>query len=155
MGAWLLYSTHSDTFNTSKVRFSSSAAWALCLSLCSWHYWGPVIPTMGRIGSQIPGRFPYSHCGWASLRPSDSDYGQNWKTETGEIPLLSLRLGVIEAEWFRLWPGAELEARDRGDSPTLIAVGRHEAQWFRLRAELEARDGGDSPTLSKWSQWVF
>jgi hypothetical protein len=83
--------------------------------------WGPVILTFARIGSPGPGRFPYSHCSWASLRPSDSGFGQNWKPGTGEIPLLSLQLGVLEAQWFWLLP--ELEARDLGDSPTLTAVG--------------------------------
>jgi hypothetical protein len=28
------------------------------------------------------------HCGWAPLRPSDSDFGQNWKPGTKEILLL-------------------------------------------------------------------
>jgi hypothetical protein len=101
------------------------------LEACDWgdsptltvvgHPWGPVIPTSARTGSLWPGRFPYSHCRWASLRPSDSNFSQNWKPGTGEIPLLSLWLGILEAQWFWLW--AELEARDRGDSPTLTAVG--------------------------------
>jgi hypothetical protein len=55
--------------------------------------------------------------GCVSLRPSDYDFGQNWKPRTREIPLLSLQLGAIEAQWFWLWP--KLEACDRGDSPTL------------------------------------
>jgi hypothetical protein len=38
------------------------------------------------------------HCSWAPLRPSDSDFSQNWKPGTGEIPLLSLWLGAIEAQ---------------------------------------------------------
>jgi hypothetical protein len=42
-------------------------------------------------------RYAY-HCGWVSLRPSDSDFGQNWKPEIGEIPLLSLWLGTNEAQ---------------------------------------------------------
>jgi hypothetical protein len=61
------------------------------------HHWGPAILTLARIGSPGPMRFPYSHCGWASLRPSDSNFGQNWKPGTREIPLLSLWLGIIEA----------------------------------------------------------
>jgi hypothetical protein len=81
-------------------------------------HWGPVILTSARIGSPGPGRFPYSHCSWVPLRPSDSDFGQNWKPGTREIPLLSLQFGAIEAQWFRHRP--ELEARDRGDSPTLF-----------------------------------
>jgi hypothetical protein len=56
------------------------------------------------------GRFTDSHCGWAPLRPSDSDFCQNWKPRTGEIHRLSLWLGAIEIQWFRLQP--ELEARD-------------------------------------------
>jgi hypothetical protein len=64
--------------------------------------------------AQGPGRFPYSHCGWEQLRPMDSDFSQNWKPGTGEIHLLSLWLGAIEAQWFRLQP--ELETWDRGDS---------------------------------------
>jgi hypothetical protein len=79
-------------------------------------HWGPVIPTSARIWSPGPGRFPYSHCGWVPLRPSDSDFSQDLKPGTGEIPLFSLWLGAIEAQWFRLQPG--FEARDRGDSPT-------------------------------------
>jgi hypothetical protein len=79
-------------------------------------HWGPVILTKARIGSLGPGRFPYSHCGWVPLRPSDADFSQNWKPGTGEIPQLSLWLGAIEAQWFRLRP--ELEVWDRGDSPT-------------------------------------
>jgi hypothetical protein len=57
-----------------------------------------VIPTSARIGSLGLGRFPYSHCDWVPLRPSDSDFGQNWQPGTGEIPLLLLRLGVIEVQ---------------------------------------------------------
>jgi hypothetical protein len=79
------------------------------------HDWGPVILTSARIGSPGPRRFPYSHCGWVPPRPSDSDFSQNWKPRTGEIPLLSLWLGATEAQWFWLQPG--LEAWDRGDSP--------------------------------------
>jgi hypothetical protein len=92
---------------------------------------GPVILTSARIGSPGPRRFPYSHCCWVPLRPSDSDFSQNWKPGTGEIPLLSLLLGATEAQWFRLQP--ELEAQDRGDSPTLTAVGCHWGQviWKR------------------------
>jgi hypothetical protein len=60
------------------------------------YHWGPVILTLARFGSPGPGRFPYSHCGWVPLRPSDSDFSQNWKPGTGEIPLLSLWLGAIE-----------------------------------------------------------
>jgi hypothetical protein len=59
-------------------------------------HWGPVILTSARIGSPGPGRFPYSHCGWARLRPSDSDFSQNWKPGTREISLYSLWLGAIE-----------------------------------------------------------
>jgi hypothetical protein len=40
---------------------------------------GPAILTLARIGSLGPGRFPHSHCSWAPLQPSDSDFGQNWK----------------------------------------------------------------------------
>jgi hypothetical protein len=86
-------------------------------------YWGPEIPTSARIGSPGPGRFHYTHCGWVPLRPSDSDFSQNWKPRTGEIPLLSLWLGAIEAQWFWLQP--ELGAQDRGDSHTLTVVGCH------------------------------
>jgi hypothetical protein len=85
------------------------------------HHWGPVILTSARIGRPGPGRFHYSHCGWAPLRPSDSDFSQNWKPGTRQILLLSLWLGMTEAQWFWLQP--ELEARDRGDSPTLTLVG--------------------------------
>jgi hypothetical protein len=120
------------------------------------HHWGPVIPTSARIGSPGPGRFPCSHCVWlgAIMKPSDSDFGQNWKPRTGEIPLLSLWLGAIEAQWFRHRP--VLEAQDRGDSPALW-LGAIEAQWFRLRPGLEARDRGNSPTLFKWSHgaWIM
>jgi hypothetical protein len=52
-------------------------------------HWGPVILTSARIGSPGP----------------------------GEIAQLSQWLGAIDAQWFGLWP--ELEARDRGDSPTI------------------------------------
>jgi hypothetical protein len=86
-------------------------------------HWGPVILTSARIGSLGPGRFPYSHCGWVPLRPCDPDFSQNWKPRPGEIPLLSLWLGAIEALWSWLQP--ELEAQARGDSPTLTAVGCH------------------------------
>jgi hypothetical protein len=99
-----------------------------------------------------PGRFPYSHCGWVSLRPGDYDIGQNWKPRIGEIPLLSLWLGASEAQWFRRRP--ELEARDRGDSPALTVIGR---QWHTacrqcaVGAYLEARERADSHTLFEWS----
>jgi hypothetical protein len=64
----------------------------LTLTVVGCH-WGPVILTSARIGSPGPGRFPYSHCGWAPMRPSDSDFGQNWKPGTGEeIPLYSFRM---------------------------------------------------------------
>jgi hypothetical protein len=99
-------------------------------------HWSPVILTSARIGSPGLGRFPYSHCGWAPMRPSDSDFSQNWEPETGEIPLLSLWLGAIETQWFRLW--LKLEAWNRGDSSTLTAVGAIEAQWLQLQPELEA-----------------
>jgi hypothetical protein len=49
-------------------------------------HWGPVILTSARIGSTGPERFPYSHCGWAPLRPSDSDFSHNWKHGTVVIP---------------------------------------------------------------------
>jgi hypothetical protein len=48
------------------------------------------------------------------LRPRDSDFSQDWKPGTGEIPLLSLWFGAIEAQRFRLQPG--LEAWDWGVS---------------------------------------
>jgi hypothetical protein len=86
-------------------------------------HWGSVILTSARIGSLGLGRSPYSHCGWVPLRPSDSDFSQNWKPGTGEIPLLSLWLGTIEVQWFGLQP--ELEAWDRRDCPTLTVVGHH------------------------------
>jgi hypothetical protein len=86
-------------------------------------HWGLVILTSARIGSPGLRRFPYSHCGWVPLRPSYSDFSQNWKPRTGEIPLLSLWLGTIEAQWCWLQP--ELEDQDLGDSPTLTAVGCH------------------------------
>jgi hypothetical protein len=125
-------------------------------------HWGPVIPTSAGTGEILllllwlaaieaqwfrlrpeleawspgPGRFPYPHCGWVPLRPSDSDFGQNWKPGTGEIPLLSLWLGAIEAQWFRLRP--ELEARDRGDSPTPTVVGRHWGPVIQTSARIES-----------------
>jgi hypothetical protein len=52
------------------------------------HHWGPVILTSTRIGNPGPGRVSYCHCGLAPLRPSDSDFHQNWKPRTTEIPLL-------------------------------------------------------------------
>jgi hypothetical protein len=138
-------------------------------------HWGPVIQTSARIGSLGPGRFPYSHCSWVPLRPSDSDFSQNWKPGTGEIPLLSLRfvplrpsdsdfsqnwkpdteeipllllwLGAIEAQWF--WLRTELEAWYRGDLLSLW-LGAIEAQWFRLWTELEVWYRGDSPETRDW-----
>jgi hypothetical protein len=83
--------------------------------------------------------YAFAHCGWAALRPSHSDFGQNWRHGTGEIPLLSLWLGTIEAQWFRLRP--ELEARDRGDYPTLTVVGYH---WGPVILT-SARIGGTGP----------
>jgi hypothetical protein len=83
----------------------------------------------------------HSHCGWALLRPSDSDFGQNWKPGTGEIILLSLRLGAIEAQWFRLRP--ELEARDRRDSPTLTAIGRHWGSVIPISVRIGSPRWGD------------
>jgi hypothetical protein len=138
-------------------------------------HWGPVILTSARIGSLGPGRFPYSHCSWVPLMPSDSDFSQNWKPGTGEIPLLSLWLGAVQAQWFWLQP--ELEAWDQGNSPTLTVVGHHwgpvilisarigclgpgrfpllsmqlgaiDAQWFWLRPELEAWYRGETHTLT-------
>jgi hypothetical protein len=106
---------------------------------------GPVIQTSARIGSLGPGRFLYSHCVWVPLRPSDSDFGQNWKPGTGEIPLLSLWLGVIEAHWFRLRP--ELEAQDRGDSTNLTVVGCHRAPVIQTSARIGIRGPG---WLSIW-----
>jgi hypothetical protein len=118
--------------------------------------WVSLRPSVSDFG-QGPGRFPYSHSSWLPLRPShasDSDFSQNWSPGHGEITLLSLWLGAIYAQWFRLQP--ELEAQDRGNYPTLTAVmGAIEAQWFRLRPELEAQDQGDSPTLFEWSQGCF
>jgi hypothetical protein len=133
-----------------KWNSSSELHWALCVSLqlgaieAQWFglqpelaaqdqgdsptltvvgcHWGPVILSSARIGSPWPGRFPYSHCGWVPLRPSDSDFSQNWQPMTGEIPLLSLWLGAIEAQWFRLQP--ELAAQDRGYSPILQMIAR-------------------------------
>jgi hypothetical protein len=32
-------------------------------------------------------RYVY-HCGWVSLRPSDSEFSQNWKPGTGEIIII-------------------------------------------------------------------
>jgi hypothetical protein len=59
----------------------------------------------------------------------------------------SLRLGAIEAQWFRLRP--ELEARDQqGDSPTLTVVGCHWGPVIPTRPELEAWDRGDSHTVT-------
>jgi hypothetical protein len=51
-------------------------------------HWGPVILTSARIGSPGPGRFPYAHNSWVPLKPSDSDFSQNWKPRIGEIPIL-------------------------------------------------------------------
>jgi hypothetical protein len=52
-------------------------------------HWGLVILTSARIGSPGPRRFPYSHCAWlGAIWPRDSDFGQNWKPGTGEIPIL-------------------------------------------------------------------
>jgi hypothetical protein len=59
-------------------------------------------PLPVRIGSPRPGRFHYLTvvgCHWGPVIPTSS---QNWKPETGEIPLLSLWLGAIEAQWFPL-----------------------------------------------------
>jgi hypothetical protein len=106
-------------------------------------HWGPLIPTSARIGSPGPGRFPYSHCGWVPLRPSDSDFSQNWKPRTGEIPLLSLWLGATEAQWFRLRP--ELEAWDQGDSPTLTVVGCHWGPVIRTSARIGSPRPGRFP----------
>jgi hypothetical protein len=113
-------------------------------------HWGPVIQTSARIGSPGPGRSPYSHCGWVPLRPSDSDFSQNWKSRTGKIPLLSLWLGAIEAQWFRLQP--ELEAQDREDAPTLTVVGCH---WGPV-IQTSARIGSPGPGRSPYSHcgWV-
>jgi hypothetical protein len=135
-------------------------------------YWGPAIPTSARIWIPGPERFPHP------LRPSDSDFSQNWKPGTREIS------PPIEVQWFRLQP--EFESQDRRDSPThwgsVIQTsarigspgqGRFphplssdsdfsqnwkprteeipppiEVQWFRLQPELEAQDRGDSPTLT-------
>jgi hypothetical protein len=60
-----------------------------------------------------------------TIEPIDSEFSQNWKPRIVEIPLLSLWLGAIEAQWFRIQP--ELEARDRGDSPTctITVIGSH------------------------------
>jgi hypothetical protein len=103
-----------------------------------------ILTTLTRTGSLGPVRFPYSHYGWVSLRPSDSDYiGQNWMAGTGEIPLLSLWLGVIEAQWFWLhWP--ELEAWDRLDSLTLTMVRCH---W----GPVLARTGNPGPVRFPYS----
>jgi hypothetical protein len=83
------------------------------------HHRGPVIRTSNRIGIQGPEISPYSYCGWAPSRPSNSDFDQNWnpgtenipllllllsargpviRTSTRNIPLLLLRLGAIEAQ---------------------------------------------------------
>jgi hypothetical protein len=102
-----------------------------------------VIPTSARIGSLGPGRFPYSHCGWTSLRSSDSDFCQNWRPGTGEIPLLSLWLGIIEVQWFRLLP--ELAAWDRGDSPTLTVAGRHWGPVIQTSARIGSPGPGRFP----------
>jgi hypothetical protein len=108
---------------------------------CSW------IPLRLRseLEAQGPGRFPYSHCSWAPLRSSDS----------ARIPLFSLWLGAIEAQWFWLKP--ELEAQGPGRFPyshcswaplrssdsariplLSLWLGAIEVQWFRLRPTLEA-----------------
>jgi hypothetical protein len=89
----------------------------LTLTVVGCH-WGPMILTSARIGkpwtreitllslwlgateaqwfwlqpeleSHGPGRLPYSHCGWVPLRPSDSDFSQNWKAmDQGDSPIL-------------------------------------------------------------------
>jgi hypothetical protein len=124
---------------------------SLTLTVVGRH-WGPVIRTSSRIGSPGPGRCPYSHCGWVPLRSRDSDFGQNWKPRTREIPLLSLWLGDTEAQWFWLQP--ELEDRARVIPLLSLWLGATEAQWFRLQLELEAWDEGDSPTLTVvWCHW--
>jgi hypothetical protein len=98
------------------------------------------------------------HCGWVPLRISDSDFSQNGKPGTRAIPLLSLWLGAIEAQWFWLQP--EWEARDYRAIPLLsLWLGVIEAQWFRLWLELEARDR-EIPLLSLWlgateDQWFW
>jgi hypothetical protein len=106
-------------------------------------HWGQVILTSARIGSpgqgefllslwlgtieakwfwlqpeleaHGPGRFPYSHCGWPPLRPSGSDFSQNWK------PM------------------------DRGDSPTLIVVGHHWGHVIQTSATIGSPGPGRAP----------
>jgi hypothetical protein len=61
-----------------------------------------VIRTSARIGSPGPGRFPYSHCSWVPLRPSDSDFSQNWKPGTREIS---------HCDWAPFGPGIPTSAK--------------------------------------------
>jgi hypothetical protein len=150
--AFLQFPSDDRSLDNSDACLSSSsvfAHWALCVSL-RLVVIGPVILTSARIGSPGPGRFPYSHCGWVPLRPSDSDFAQNWKPGTGEIPILSMWLAVIDAQWFWLWP--EVEARDRGDSRTLTVVGCHWGPVILTSARVGSPAPGRFPTLFEWSQ---
>jgi hypothetical protein len=116
------------------------------LTAVECHDWRPVILTSARIGSLGPGRFPYSHCGWVPwLTRSDSDFSQSWKPGTRDIPLLSLWFDAIDAQWFWLWP--ELEAWDRGDSPTLTAVECHWGPVIQTLARIVSPGPRRFPTL--------
>jgi hypothetical protein len=70
----------------------------LLLIYIEWFYTNALQIDFSQNWKPGPGRFPYSHCSWASLRPSDSDFGQNWKPGTREVPLLSQQLGILEAQ---------------------------------------------------------
>jgi hypothetical protein len=59
--------------------------WAIPLLLTAiGRHWGPVILTLATIGSPGLGRYTLN-CDWTPLRPSDFDFGHNWKPRTGEI----------------------------------------------------------------------
>jgi hypothetical protein len=134
------------SFSTSFFYICSLSA--MCITAVGCH-WDPVIQTSARIGSLWvwPGRFPYSHCGRVPLRPSDTDFSQNWKpvSVTREMPLLSLRSGAIETQWYRLQPELEACECDQGDSPTITAVGCHWDPVIQTSARIGSHGPGRCP----------
>jgi hypothetical protein len=69
------------------------------------------------------GEIPLLSLQLAPLRPSYSDFVQNWQPRTGEIPLLSVILTSEIPLLSVILTSAGIGSPGPGDSPTLTVVG--------------------------------
>jgi hypothetical protein len=113
-------------------------------------HWGPVILTSTRIGSPDRGDFPTLTV-VGPLRPSDSDFDQDWKPRPERFPYSHCGW-AIEAQWFWLRPGLEAQT---GEISLLSLWLGHWGPVILSSTRIGSPERRDFPTHFQWSQVVF